>query len=171
MTAIDIAVQSKRLGAEQVDIVYRRGPDHMGASLYEQQFAQTNGVSIRHWAAPKRVLLDERVIGMEFSRTELGDDGKLRINGDTFSIDADVIFKAVGQTILREVFGDLQTSLEQRQGKLLVDDTGKTSLDNVWAGGDCAFGRDDLTVSAVQDGKIAAIAIDAWLRGQGKNHG
>lgn len=171
MTAIDIAVQSKRLGAEQVDIVYRRGPDHMGASLYEQQFAQTNGVSIRHWAAPKRALLDERVIGMEFSRTELGDDGKLRINGDTFSIDADVIFKAVGQTILREVFGDLQTSLEQRQGKLLVDDTGKTSLDNVWAGGDCAFGRDDLTVSAVQDGKIAAIAIDAWLRGQGKNHG
>ncbi len=52
MTAIDIAVQSKRLGAETVDIVYRRGPEQMGASEFEQNLAKTNGVTIHHWAGP-----------------------------------------------------------------------------------------------------------------------
>ena len=70
MTAIDIAVQSKRLGAEQVDIVYRRGPEQMGASAYEQEYAQKSGVTIRHWASPTTILLDERVTGMEFTTTD-----------------------------------------------------------------------------------------------------
>ena len=47
MTAIDIAVQSKALGAEEVTMVYRRGQEHMNASRYEQEFAQTRGVTIR----------------------------------------------------------------------------------------------------------------------------
>ena len=53
-TAIDIAVQSKRLGAEDVTIVYRRGPGQMSATPHEQEFAQTNGVKIKHWARPLR---------------------------------------------------------------------------------------------------------------------
>jgi glutamate synthase (NADPH/NADH) small chain len=57
MTAIDIAVQSKRLGSEIVEMVYRRGPEQMGASDYEQEFAQTSGVSIRHWAKPVKLLV------------------------------------------------------------------------------------------------------------------
>ena len=52
MTAIDIAVQSKRLGAEQVTLAYRRGPEQMGASEFEQQLAQTSGVTLRHWVVP-----------------------------------------------------------------------------------------------------------------------
>jgi len=164
MTAIDIAVQSKRLGAECVDIVYRRGPEQMGASQYEQEFAQTSGVRIRHWAAPLKILLDERVTGMDFSRTEIDSDGNLTKTGDTWSIDADVIFKAVGQKLSSEMLGDAADQPEQKHGKLLVDDNRKTSLPEVWAGGDCAYDNDDLTVSAVQDGKIAAIAIDEWLR-------
>ncbi len=55
MTAIDVAVQSKRLGSEQVQIVYRRGPEEMGASKFEQELAQTSGVTIRHWAMPAEV--------------------------------------------------------------------------------------------------------------------
>lgn len=171
MTAIDIAVQSKRLGAEQVVIVYRRGPEQMGASAYEQAFAQKSGVSIRHWASPKRVLLDERVTGMEFVTTRLDDDGKLLDSDDTWSINADVIFKAVGQNIPPEMLGD---SLEKPQlefGKMKVDEFGKTSLAKIWAGGDCASGHDDLTVSAVQDGKIAAIDIDRWLSSTGDTDG
>jgi dihydropyrimidine dehydrogenase (NAD+) subunit PreT len=53
MTAIDAAVQAKLLGAEEVTIAYRRGQEHMNASLYEQELAQTNGVVIRHWLMPK----------------------------------------------------------------------------------------------------------------------
>jgi dihydropyrimidine dehydrogenase (NAD+) subunit PreT len=53
MTAIDAAAQSKLLGAEEVTIVYRRGQEHMNASLYEQELAQTNNVASSHWMMPK----------------------------------------------------------------------------------------------------------------------
>ncbi len=164
MTAIDIAVQSKRLGSEVVEIVYRRGPEQMGASQYEQEFAQTSGVSIRHWASPVKLLVSDRVAGVEFERTELDANGKLRSTGDKWSLNADIVFKAVGQAVTSDVFGDAADSFEQKGGKLLVDDARKTSLPNVWAGGDCIYGHDDLTVTAVQDGKVAAISIDRHLR-------
>ena len=56
MTAIDAAVQSKLLGAEEVTICYRRGKEHMNASEFEQDLAASKGVTIRHWLQPKRVL-------------------------------------------------------------------------------------------------------------------
>lgn len=164
MTAIDIAVQSKRLGADRVDIVYRRGPDQMGASKYEQDFAQTNGVGIRHWARPIRLLADDRVCGVEFETTALGSSGALEGTGDAWSIRADIVFKAVGQAVADDILHGAQGDLRQQSGRILVDNERKTSLDGVWAGGDCVFGNDDLTVSAVQDGKVAAMAIDRYLR-------
>ena len=163
MTAIDIAVQSKRLGSEIVEMVYRRGPEQMGASDYEQEFAQTSGVSIRHWAKPVKLLVSDRVTGVEFERTELDDNGKLRSTGDKWSLNADIVFKAVGQAITSDVFGDATELFEQKGGKLLVNDERKTSLPDVWAGGDCIYGHDDLTVTAVQDGKVAANSIDRYL--------
>jgi glutamate synthase (NADPH/NADH) small chain len=164
MTAIDIAVQSKRLGSEVVEIVYRRGPEQMGASQYEQEFAQTSGVTIRHWSRPVNLMVSDRVTGVEFERTELDANGKLRSTGDTWSLTADIVFKAVGQALADEVFGDAADSFEHKDGKLLVDDNRKTSLPGVWAGGDCIYGHDDLTVTAVQDGKLAANSIDRFLR-------
>ncbi len=166
MTAIDIAVQSKLLGSEVVEIVYRRGPGQMGASQYEQEFAQTSGVTIRHWANPVRLLVSDRVTGVEFERTELDADGNLQSTGDTWSLNADIVFKAVGQAVAHDIFGDAADSFEQKDGRLLVDENRKTSLPDVWAGGDCIYGNDDLTVTAVQDGKVAAIAIDRYLRPQ-----
>ncbi len=166
MTAIDIAVQSKRLGSEIVDIVYRRGPEQMGASQYEQDFAQTSGVTIRHWASPIKLLISDRVTGIEFERTELDANGKLNPTGDKWSLNADIVFKAVGQSVASEVFGDAAESFEQKGGKLLVDENRQTSLSDVWAGGDCIYGSDDLTVTAVQDGKVAANSIDRALRPQ-----
>ena len=164
MTAIDIAVQSKRLGSEIVEMVYRRGPEQMGASEYEQEFAQTSGVSIRHWANPVKLLVSDRVTGIEFERTEMDANGKLQSTGDKWSLNADIVFKAVGQAISSDIFGDAAESFEQKGGKLLVDDDRKTSLPDVWAGGDCIYGHDDLTVTAVQDGKLAANDIDRSLR-------
>lgn len=163
MTAIDVAVQSKRLGAEFVDIVYRRGAEQMGASRHEQDLAQTSGVSIRHWAQPTEILLDERVTGMQFERTELDKDGKLQGTGDFWSLDADIVFSAIGQALADGIFGEAAELLRHKQGKLLVDEARRTSLAGIWAGGDCIAGHDDLTVSAVQDGKLAAIDIDHFL--------
>jgi len=164
MTAIDVAVQSKQLGSEYVDIVYRRGPEQMGASHHEQELAQTSGVTIRHWAAPKKLLVADRVSGIEFEKTNLGPDGELQMTGETWSLDADIVFKAVGQSIASDTLGDVANTIGQERGKLLVNEERKTSLDDVWAGGDCIAGHDDLTVSAVQDGKMAAISIDQYLR-------
>ena len=164
MTAIDIAVQSKRLGAGRVDMVYRRGPEQMGASEFEQELAQTSGVTIHHWAAPVALIGDDGVTAIEFEKTELGKDGKLQPTGETFVLDADVVFKAIGQKLDDDKLGKELDGLALERGKIVVDESHATSLDNVWAGGDCVVGGDDLTVSAVQHGKVAAIAIDQQLR-------
>lgn len=164
MTAVDIAVQSKRLGAGHIDIVYRRGPDEMGASAYEQEFAQTNGVNIRHWARPVRLLGDAFVTGIEFERTALDAQGKLTGTGETWSIEADVVFRAVGQRLGDGLPDSAGSLLRMQDGKISVGGDRKTSLKSVWAGGDCAAGGDDLTVTAVQDGKVAAHSIDRYLR-------
>ena len=163
MTAIDVGVQSKRLGSEQVDIVYRRGAAQMGASGFEQQLAQTNGVSLRHWSTPSAIETLDDGIRVVFERTRLAESGKLETTGERWSIDADVVFKAVGQTLDKATLGDAATDLEQQSGKLLVDADRRTSIDGIWAGGDCVYGHDDLTVSAVQDGKLAAESIHAHL--------
>jgi glutamate synthase (NADPH/NADH) small chain len=162
MTAIDVAVQSKRLGAEQVDLVYRRGVAQMGASAYEQELAQTNGVTIHHLAQPLRVLGTDSAQGVEFEKTELNESGALKGTGETFRIEADVVFKAIGQRLKDDLLDD--GSLQLQNGKIVVDEYQATSVPAIWAGGDCVLGGDDLTVSAVQHGKIAAIAIDRHLR-------
>jgi dihydropyrimidine dehydrogenase (NAD+) subunit PreT len=163
MTAVDAAVQSKRLGAEIVTMVYRRGLDDMKASAYERELAQTNGVAIRPWAKPVRVEAhDGAVSAVVFERTRL-EDGGLVGTSEAFRIDADVVFTAIGQKGKPEDFG--AETLELKDGKLVVDQQRRTSLTGVWAGGDCVAGGLDLTVSAVEDGKQAARSIDAALRG------
>ncbi|MEO8560136.1 MAG: NAD(P)-dependent oxidoreductase [Rhodospirillales bacterium] len=164
-TAIDIAVQAKRLGAEDVTLVYRRGPETMSATHHEQEFAQTNGVRIKHWAKPVRLIGEGgRVTSAEFEYTEMS-SGKLVDTGRNFTVPADQVFKAIGQAMTQEALrtAGLET-LNLRGGKIAVDGAGQTSLPNVWAGGDCISGI-DLTVQAVQDGKLAAHAIDRHLRG------
>jgi len=162
MTAIDIAVQSKRLGAEDMTIVYRRGPRQMGASSLEQDLARRNGVRIRHWARPTRLLGDAHVTGVEFQCTRAGDDGKLEGTGESFTLDADVVFRAIGQEVSWNELGDA-AALEVEGGRIVVDANRRTSLEDVWAGGDCVHDGQDLTVTAVQDGKLAAQAIDNYL--------
>ena len=165
MTAIDVAVQSKQLGAEDVTIVYRRGPEQMGASEFEQHFAQTSGVSIRHWLAPKSILINqERVSGIQFEYTAMDDSGQLQASGEFCELQADVVFKAIGQKVLWSSLGDTGESVELEAGRISVNEQRRTSLADVWAGGDCIYGGEDLTVAAVQDGKLAAMDIDLYLQ-------
>ncbi len=161
MTAVDAAVQSRLLGAEQVTIVYRRGPDGMSASLHEQQWAQTNGVRIQHWGAPLQMLIESgQVRGVRFARTELRDD-HLQRTEEAFDIAADMVLTAIGQNFEAQPLG---LALTLKDGRIQTDAEGQTSHPKVWAGGDCRHGGRDLTVEAVEHGKVAAIAIDRVLR-------
>ncbi len=163
-TAIDIAVQTKRLGAEDVTLVYRRGPREMGATWHEQEIAQTNGVKIKHWAMPRRILGNGSVEAVECEYTQLDASGRLSGTGDTFSLAADQVFKAIGQMFVPDALnGSAQEVLEIANDRIVVNDDRQTSLPDVFAGGDCIAGT-DLTVQAVEDGKVAAIAIDRLLR-------
>ena len=161
-TAIDIAVQVKKLGAEYVTLVYRRGPDDMGATLHEQEIAQTNGVLIKTWASPKEILAnDSGVNGVVFEYTEKDADGRLRGTGEKFTMAADQVFKAIGQKFSSEMIQDNGLP-EIENGRFRVDEDRRSSLPGVWAGGDCIAGQ-DLTVVAVQDGKQAAESIHRYL--------
>ncbi|HEX8787645.1 MAG TPA: NAD(P)-dependent oxidoreductase [Telluria sp.] len=160
-TAIDMAVQLKRLGAEEVTMVYRRGFDAMSATGHEIEIAKTSFVRIRTWAAPLEVLLDEagRVRGMRFEETRM-EGGRLVHTGGFIEIAADAVFKAIGQGMgLAALVDPLGRELERSGDKILVDDCLRTALPGVYAGGDCIAPGQDLTVQAVQHGKLAALAI------------
>ncbi len=151
MTAIDIAVQSKLLGAENVTVIYRRGAENMKASAYERELAQTKGVNIKQWVAPKKVLVKSgHVVGLKCENTN---------SGETFEVKADMIFKAIGQTYIDVTGGTI--ALEQ--GRIKVDAEKRTSVKGIWAGGDCIAGGKDLTVASVDDGRRAAESIHSFL--------
>jgi len=161
MTAVDAAVQSRLLGAEDVTMVYRRGPEAMSASGHEQQWAQTQGVRIKHWGAPQQMLIaDGRVLGVRFARTAMLGD-RLVETDERFGIEADVVLTAIGQSFQAQPLG---VSLTLRGGRIATDAHGRSSHPKIWAGGDCRHGGRDLTVEAVQHGKLAALSIDATLR-------
>ena len=162
MTAIDIAVQSKKLGAQSVTMVYRRGPEQMKASRFERELAQTNGVVLRFWARP--VSLEGHagaLSGVVFEDTH-EHEGVLAAPGSVFRVEADMLFTAIGQRGTPEALDCAQIDLQG--DRIVIDAERRTTLQGVWAGGDCVFGGKDLTVSAVEDGKRAAHSIDAALR-------
>ena len=165
-TAIDIAVQTKRLGAEDVTLVYRRGPEAMSATGHEQEFAQVNGVKIKHWAQPRQIRgAHDHVTDVVFEYTQLDGNGRLSGTGDAFSVPADMVFKAIGQEMLPLPQANGGSELLEMDGACIaVNDERQTSLPDVWAGGDCVAVSEDLTVAAVQDGKLAAESINRFLR-------
>ncbi|NKB29009.1 MAG: NAD(P)-binding protein [Rhodobacteraceae bacterium] len=159
MTAVDAAVQSKLLGAQNVTMVYRRGKERMSASVYEQDLATQNGVRIIYGAMPVAVHGNGAAQDVEFEYTRDA-GGKLEGTGETFRIAADQVLKAIGQTL-----DGVPDGLKLDGGKIAVTGTGQTSVAGVWAGGDCASGGDDLTVTAVAEGRDAAEDIHASLMG------
>ncbi|MDJ0684835.1 MAG: NAD(P)-dependent oxidoreductase [Alphaproteobacteria bacterium] len=166
MTAIDIASQVKRLGAEDVTIVYRRGAPDMKASEFEQHLAQTTGVRIKHWAIPKEIIGEGgRVRSIVFDYVAPDAGGALTPTGESFTLAADQVFKAIGQNFLEDALGSAGVAL--KRGRIAVDADRRTNLETVWAGGDCIEDGLDLTVAAVEDGKIAARAINAHLASGG----
>ncbi|MEI6802724.1 MAG: NAD(P)-dependent oxidoreductase [Burkholderiales bacterium] len=161
MTAVDAAVQSKLLGAQDVHMVYRRGPQSMAASREEQEWAQTNGVVIHHWLAPLEITaINGHARGVRFAHQEQI-NGQLQPSGEEHFIEADMVFKAIGQRLGNPVLA--QVGLDLDQDGIAAAEHGETNLSGVWAGGDCRAGGLDLTVEAVEHGKRAAYAIHAHL--------
>ncbi|NDR55773.1 NAD(P)-dependent oxidoreductase [Aliiruegeria sabulilitoris] len=161
MTAVDAAIQSKLLGAENVTMVYRRSRDRLSASTFEQELATAKGVKIVLNAQPVAFNSEDgkTVSSVTFAYTEDSATG-FHLSDETFTLKADQVFKAIGQS-LKGVPG----VVEIKSGKIVVDEKGRSSVSGVWAGGDCASGGDDLTVTAVANGRDAAEDIHVSLTG------
>lgn len=155
MTAVDAAVQSKLLGALNVTLAYRRGRDRMNASTFEQNLAASKGVRIMTHVVPVAIHGNGAVREVEFEYVNADMSG----TGQMVRVVADQVLKAIGQTL----DGDDLPTLER--GKIAVTEAGRTSVEGIWAGGDCATGGDDLTVTAVAEGRDAAMDIHAHLIG------
>ncbi|NRS48780.1 NAD(P)-dependent oxidoreductase [Brevibacillus sp. HB2.2] len=174
-TAIDAATCSKRLGADNVQILYRRTVQEMSCYQFEYEFAKQDGVEFRWLVAPTRVLEENgRVKGLELVRMELGEPDEkgrkrpVEIPGSHFVIEVDYVVKAIGQNrhlSLLEAFG-----LQHRNGIVKVEEgTYRTSHVKVYAAGDVIFGggkTDAMVVDAANHGKRAAHAIHQSLRDQ-----
>ncbi|WP_339173387.1 NAD(P)-dependent oxidoreductase [Solibacillus sp. FSL R5-0691] len=167
-TAIDAATCSVRLGAEQVQIVYRRTSKEMTAYDFEFDFAKQDGVEFRWLTLPKRIIGDEngKVIGMECIKMKLtdieGGKGTLtEIPGSEFVIEADAVIRAIGQTKQYELIEHL--GLANTRGVIDVDHNSlKTSNPKIYACGDVIYGNgygEATVVSAAQQGKDSAYAI------------
>jgi dihydropyrimidine dehydrogenase (NAD+) subunit PreT len=167
-TAIDCATIAKRLGAKHVMMVYRRTAREMTCYEHEYQFALSEGIEFRFLAQPNRVILcDEKAVGLECLRVELGAPdatgrpAPVAVAGSEFTIEADQIVKAVGQVKppLAAALG-----LKTEKGYIAVGADFETSVAGVYAIGDCIRARGAAsTVMAVQDGKLAAEAIERKL--------
>ena len=157
MTAVDAAVQSKLLGADDVSIVYRRERAKMGASKFEQDLATSKGVRIIENASPVEISGNEAVSSIKFAYTK-STNGILEIQSEEFELEVDQVFKAIGQNIDSSL-----RDLKLENGKIVIDEEGRTSIKGLWAGGDCALGGEDLTVTAVAQGRDAAESINNKL--------
>ena len=110
-------------------------------------------------AAPVGIEGNGSLTGVTFAYTEM-QKGKLVTTDETFTLPADQLFKAIGQKL-----GAVPESLDLNGRKIAVTGAGRTSVAGIWAGGDCAAGGDDLTVTAVAEGRDAAEDIHASLMG------
>jgi len=168
-TAIDCATIARRLGGGRVTIVYRRSEREMTCYEHEYRFAREEGIEFRFLSQPARVLLNgKEPIGVECLRVDLGAPDRsgrpapILVSGSEFVLEADQIVKAVGQQRppLAELLG-----LRAANGFIAVDQDFETSLPGVYAIGDCVRSHGAAsTVMAVQDGKIAAAAIECKLK-------
>ncbi len=167
-TAIDAATIARRLGAERVTILYRRSEREMPAYRHEYEFARREGIDFRFLTQPVRILAENgRITGIACVRMRLGEpDASGRatpepVPGSEFTLPADQVIKAIGQKkpALIDALG-----LATEKGFVRVDDSYRTSIAEVYAGGDCIRAKGAAsTVMATQDGKLAARAIHEQL--------
>lgn len=169
--AMDAARTAKRLGAEHVYIVYRRGEDEMPARKEEIGHAKEEGIELRLLNNPVSIKGDEKgwVNGLECVKMELGEadaSGRrspVAVKGSEYILDVDMVVMAIGQgpnPLIKQTTPDLDVN---KRGNIVADEAGATSIPGVFAGGDIVTGAATV-ISAMGAGKRAAIAIDEYLK-------
>jgi dihydropyrimidine dehydrogenase (NAD+) subunit PreT len=160
-TAIDAANAAVRLGASEVHMVYRRGPEQMSAFSFEYEHAKQEGVRFLWHVAPVRLTGTKRVHGLELAHLERSEDGSLVPNQfENFTLAVELVVLAIGQGTHAEFAGG---KVRLERGRIVIDrETGQTSNPKFFAGGDCTNGGREV-VDAVADGKRAGIGIAVWL--------
>ena len=165
-TAIDVATEAARLGASTVTIAYRRTHREMSAFAYEYELAKSDGVRFLWLVQPIAFIEDHGSLsGIRMCRVRPLAEGRgaalERVDGSEFNLTCDMAIKALGQTpVLDHLLGVAGTE----DGRLSMDpETGATGIPGLFAGGDCTnYGAE--IVDAVQEGKVAALGIDGFLK-------
>ncbi|MGC2161804.1 MAG: NAD(P)-dependent oxidoreductase [Silvibacterium sp.] len=167
-TAIDAANAAARLGAREVHMVYRRGPEQMSAFAFEYEHAKQEGVRFLWHVKAERVEGANRVEALRLVKLEAAHDGSLVPKpGEAFRLPVDLVVLAIGQGTHTDFLRGGRIKLER--GRIVIDrETGQTSDPRYFAGGDCVNGGREV-VDAVADGKRAGIGIAAWLEGRDAN--
>ena len=169
--AMDAARCAKRLGAENVYIVYRRGEAELPARAEEVEHAKEEGIIFRLLNNPVRILSDENGNAAQIECVKMGlgepdESGRCRpveVEGSEFTIDADCVIMAIGTSpnpLIKSTTEGLECS---RHGGIIADEHGLTSREGVYAGGDAVTGAATV-ILAMGAGKTAAAAIDEYIR-------
>lgn len=173
--AMDAARSAKRLGAENVYIIYRRGEEEMPARKEEIEHAKEEGIIFKTLTNPTEILGDEHkfVTGMNCIQMELGEpdeSGRRRPvvkEKSDFVLDVDCVIIAIGTSpnpLIRNTTDGLDTN---KHGCFITDENGRTSREGVFAGGDAVTGAATV-ILAMGAGKTAAKAMDEYIKS--KNH-
>ncbi|MCC7400278.1 MAG: NAD(P)-dependent oxidoreductase [Chitinophagaceae bacterium] len=166
MTAIDAATQSKRLGAKEVTLIYRRTEEEMPCTEYEFNLAKLDGCEVIWLASPIKIKGRKgKVKSLVCSRMKLGEpDASGRRSpvgtGETFTLDVDMVIKATGQAPFEKLINKLK--IKNAKGKISIDSNGATNIKGVFAGGDAVNGGKEV-VDAVEAGKNSANAILKYI--------
>ncbi len=167
-TSIDAATEAKRLGAEEVMIVYRRSEAEMPANDFEYRLAKNDGIVFHFLTSPIEILGNKSVESIKCTKNKLGEPDKqgrkkpILIPNSEFEIPVDMIIYALGQQPKLKFFNSIP-DLKIENNKVLVNnETYQTSNPKVFAGGDCINGGKEV-VNAAYDGKQAAHGIDKFL--------
>jgi dihydropyrimidine dehydrogenase (NAD+) subunit PreT len=167
-TAIDVVTAAKRLGAQKVHLIYRRGETDMPAFRYEYDLAKLDGVSF-HWnTQPTRIIGEQgKVSAIECVRMQSDPNSQKTsrniesIPGSEFRIDVDMVVGAIGQKPVTELLKSVSAVQVRENGTIAVHENHQTGNPKYFAGGDCVNGGKEV-VDAVAEGMAAARGIDAW---------
>jgi dihydropyrimidine dehydrogenase (NAD+) subunit PreT len=168
-TAIDVVTAAKRLGAEPVHLIYRRGEKEMPAFAYEYDFAKLDGVRFHWHSQPVRILGERgKVSGIECLRTRTqsaaGDSRTKVVNipGSEFVLEVDMVIRAIGQKPVTEFLRTVPGITLHPSSTIAINERRQTGNPKYFAGGDCVNGGKEV-VDAVAEGMAAARGMDTWL--------
>lgn len=167
-TAIDVVTAARRLGAESVHLIYRRGESQIPAFRYEYEIAQRDTVTFHWHTQPIRVLGEASAVsGLECVKTRPAPGGSKHsapepIANSNFIIPVDMVVRAIGQKPVTEFLRSVKGIELKENGTIAVNAQNQTGNPKYFAAGDCVNGGKEV-VDAVAEGMAAARGLDAWL--------